>query len=293
MVTFDPLKRPNGMDDKHIATMALPLVNKAIVDRKDVRTPPFFSARITPNRYFVLVAANHVRGFMYETYLEAIANAVQRFGKATVAVHERWSKSLVRDVLTWLTQDKIWAEIEANYPGLKLAQAPGWLLPHQKREGRGNSTMLLALLGKVEIGHFGNRRLWIGNQCCKVGIYYEFAGYIQCPRWMAFGHPRELYKDGPRCPVCAGKHLTSSHMCQKKGCHPGPTCSHAPIECANCGDNHKTIDRSCKARAKAYLSYRQRRGIINPMADETATDDRQSVPKPQLIPPAELLTSVY
>jgi hypothetical protein len=58
---------------------------------------------------------------MYENYLEVIVNAVQRFGNATAAVHEKWSKFLVRDVSTWLTQDKIRAEIETKYPGLKLA----------------------------------------------------------------------------------------------------------------------------------------------------------------------------
>jgi hypothetical protein len=61
VVTFDPLKRPEGMDDKHVASMALQLVNKAIVNRKDVRTPPLFSARITPKSNLILVAADHVQ----------------------------------------------------------------------------------------------------------------------------------------------------------------------------------------------------------------------------------------
>jgi hypothetical protein len=88
---------------------------------------------------------------MYENYLDVIANAVERFAKATATVHEKWSKFLVRDVPTWLTQEAIREEIETKYPGLKLAQARGWLLPQERREGRGNLTMLLALMGKVEI----------------------------------------------------------------------------------------------------------------------------------------------
>jgi hypothetical protein len=148
-------------------------------------------------------------------------------------------------------------------------------------------------MGKVEIGQFGNRRLWIGNQSCKVDSYYEFAEYTQCPRCMGFGHPKELCKATPRCAVCAGKHLTRSHVCQKEGCRQGPVCSHAPIECANSGSSHKATNRGCNARAKAYLTYRQRRGITEPMADEAAADDRQSVPQPHYIPPAELLISDY
>jgi hypothetical protein len=164
VVTFDPLKWPEGMDDKHIASMALQLVNRAIVDCKDVRTPPFFSAPITPNNNLILVAADHVQGFMYESYLDVIANAVERFGKATATVDEKWFKFLVMDVHTWLTQEAIREEIETKYPGLKLAQAPGWLLSQERRVGRGNSTMLLPFMGKVEIGQFGNRRLCISKK---------------------------------------------------------------------------------------------------------------------------------
>jgi hypothetical protein len=86
------------MSNKAIATMALQLVNKAIVDRKDVRTPPFLSARITPNNNLVLVAADHIKVIMYENYLGVIADTLQRFGKATATLHEKWSKFLVRDV---------------------------------------------------------------------------------------------------------------------------------------------------------------------------------------------------
>jgi hypothetical protein len=264
------------MSDNAIATMALQLVNKAIVDHKDVRTPPFFSARITPNNNLVLVAPDHIKVIMYENYLGVIADALQRFGKATATLHEKWSKFLVRDVPAWMTHEAIREDIESKYPGLRLAQAPGWLVPRERREGRASATILLCLLGEVAIEQFGNRRLWIGNQSCKVDIYYEFAEYTQCPRCMGFGHPKQKCKETPRCAVCAGKHLTNDHKCQKEGCRQGPTCSHPPIECANCGANHKATDRGCTARAKAYLAYRQRRGITEPMADEAATnEDRQ------------------
>jgi hypothetical protein len=131
VVAFDTLKRPEGMDDKHIGLMALRLVNQAIIG-KDVRTPPFFSARITPNDNIVLVAADNVKGILYESYLGLIATAVQRFGTGTATLHEKWSKFLVRDVPTWLTQEEIREEIETKYPSLKLAQTPGWLLPQER-----------------------------------------------------------------------------------------------------------------------------------------------------------------
>jgi hypothetical protein len=148
VVAFDPLKKPENMRDQAIATMALQLVNKAIVDHKDVRTPPFFSARFTPNNNLVLVAADHVQVIIYENYLGVIADALQRFGKATATQHEKWSKFFVRDVPAWMSGEDIRADIKSKYPGLKLAQAPGWLVPRERREGRPNATILLALLGE-------------------------------------------------------------------------------------------------------------------------------------------------
>jgi hypothetical protein len=81
VVTFDPLKRPENMSDKAIADMALQLVNKDIVDRKDVRTPLFFSACITPHNNLILVAADHIKVIMYENYLGVIANALHASAK--------------------------------------------------------------------------------------------------------------------------------------------------------------------------------------------------------------------
>jgi hypothetical protein len=122
VVVFGPLKKPENMSDKAIAIMALQLVNKDIVDRKDVRTPPFFSTRVTPNNNIVLVAADDIQVMVYENYLGVIANALQRFGKATATLHEKWSKFLVRDVPAWMSYADIRADIESKYPGLKLAQ---------------------------------------------------------------------------------------------------------------------------------------------------------------------------
>jgi hypothetical protein len=251
VVAFDPLKTPDDMRDKAITDMALRLVNKDIVDRKDVRTPPFLSARITPNHNLLLVAADHIKVIMYESYLGIIANALQRFGKAMATLHKEWSKFLVRDMPTGMSDEDIRADFDSKYSGLKLDQAPEWLVPREKRERRAYATILLALLGVVEIEQFGNRRLWIGNQSFKVDMYYEFSEYTQCPRCMGFGHPKQMCKVTSRYAVCAGKDLTSDHKCQKEGCRQGPTCSHSPIEWANCGTNHKATDRGCIARAKA------------------------------------------
>jgi hypothetical protein len=76
-----------------------------------------------------------------------------------------------------MSQEKICEDIESKYPCHTLAQAPGWLVPHEKRERRAHATILLALLGEVEIAQFENRRLCISNQSCKIDIYYKLAEY--------------------------------------------------------------------------------------------------------------------
>jgi hypothetical protein len=94
------------------------------------------------------VAADHIQVIMYESYLGVIANALQRFGKTTATLHEKWSKFLVRDVPAWMSHEDIHADIESKYPDLKLAQAPGWLVLRERQEGRANATILLALRGE-------------------------------------------------------------------------------------------------------------------------------------------------
>jgi hypothetical protein len=172
-------------------------------------------------------------------------------------------------VPVWLELEGIREDIERKYPGIRLAQSSGWLVPASRREGVPESTVLIALMGQVPLSRLGNR-IAIGSRYCKVEQYFEFTDYTQCTRCQAYGHVAErCKKPHARCAVCAENHVTKDHPCQESGCRRGPACMHK-IKCANCGAPHKARDRLCPHRHNAYRAYHKRRGYLDAEATTAA-----------------------
>jgi hypothetical protein len=218
IVEFEELKRPQGVDDRHLADLALRDVNRAMLNHQDVKQFPFHLARVTASSNIVLTAAGNVRGVVYTDYVNVIAEALKTYGNCTAKVHEKWSKFLVRGVPVWMELEGIREDIERKYPGIRLAQSPGWLVPASRREGIPESTVLIALMGQVSLSRLGNR-IAIGSRYCKVEQYFEFTDYTQCTRCQKYGHVAERCKSPhPRCAVCAENHVTKDHPCQESGC---------------------------------------------------------------------------
>jgi hypothetical protein len=270
IVTFDELKRPTGIDDRHLADLALRDVNRAILDYQNVKQFPFHLARVTANSNIVLTAAGNVRGVVYTDYVNVIADALKPYGTCTAKVHEKWTKFLVRGVSAWLDPQGIRQDIERMYPGIRLAQTPGWLIPAARREGVAEATLVLALLGHVPLSRLG-KRIAIGGKNCTIEQYFGYTDYTQCTRCQGYGHVAERCKSPhPRCAVCAANHVTKDHPCQIPGCRKGPACLHPPIKCANCEAPHKARDRLCPHRHNAYRTYHKRRGLSDAEATSAA-----------------------
>jgi hypothetical protein len=270
IVTFDELKRPTRIDDRHLADLALRDVNRAILDYQNVKQFPFHLARVTANSNIVLTAAGNVRGVVYTDYVNVIANALKPYGTCTAKVHEKWTKFLVRGVSAWLDPQGIRQDIERMYPGIRLAQTPGWLIPAARREGVAETTLVIALLGHVPLSRLG-KRIAIGGKNCTIEQYFGYTDYTQCTRCQSYGHVAERCKSPhPRCAVCAANHVTKDHPCQIPGCRKGPACLHPPIKCANCEAPHKARDRLCPHRHNAYRAYHKRRGLSDAEATSAA-----------------------
>jgi hypothetical protein len=260
LVTFDELKNPEGVNDRHLADLALRAVNCAILNHQDVKQFPFHLARVTGSRNIALTAAGNVRGVVYSDYVNIIAEALKDYGTCTAKVHEKWSKFLVRGVPAWTEMEGIREDIEWKYPGIRLAQSPGLFVPSARREGVAEATVIIALLGQVPLSRLG-KRIAIGSQYCTVEQYYEYTDYTQCTRCQKYGHVAERCKSPhPRCAVCAENHVTKDHPCQESGCRRGPACMHK-IKCENCSAPHKARDRLCPHRHNAYRAYHKHRGF--------------------------------
>jgi hypothetical protein len=240
-----------------------------MLNHQDVKQFPFHLARVTASSNIVLTAAGNVRGVVYTDYVNVIADALKTYGNCTAKVHEKWSKFLVRGVPVWMELEGIREDIERKYPGVRLAQSPGWLVPASRREGVPESTVLIALMGRVSLSSLGNR-IAIGSRYCKVEQYFEFTDYTQCTRCQTYGHVAErCKKPHARCAVCAKYHATKDHSCDRIGCRQGPACTHV-AKCANCDAPHKANNRLCPHRHNAYRAYHKRRGLSDAEATTAA-----------------------
>jgi hypothetical protein len=289
LVTFDELKNPEGVNDRHLADLALRDANRTILNHQDVKQFPFHLARVTGSRNIALTAAGNVRSVVYSDYVNVIAEALKGYGTCTAKVHEKWSKFLVRGVPAWTEMEGIRDDIERKYPGIRLAQSPGWLVPSVRRKGVAEATVVIALLGQVPLSRLG-KRIAIGSQYCTVEQYHEYTDYTQCTRCQKYGHIAERCKSPhPKCAGCADHHATKDYPCPESGYRRGPACMHK-LTCANCEAPHKARHRLCPYRHNAYRAYQKRRGLSDAEATTAAAqfvESDQWVPQPGTLPPAD------
>jgi len=100
------------------------------------------------------------------------------------------------------------------------------------------------------------RALFLFSKRLKVEKTTQANHYTQCLNCYRFGHahPRWTQKD-PTGPYCALHYTRSAHCCQNPTCPKGGDtkavsgcCPTSPPHCPNCGDDHDTFSRECKAR---------------------------------------------
>jgi hypothetical protein len=82
------------------ATFALDLVNKLIVDNKDILTPPFLQARFFLRDNLVLATGLNHNNLDHEAYFSLICEALKPIGYGSVCINEKWTKFLFHGVPT-------------------------------------------------------------------------------------------------------------------------------------------------------------------------------------------------
>jgi hypothetical protein len=240
-----------------LADVALHRINTAFVDNKDVLVPPFIRARVTTRGSIVFTTGYNNNNVIYEDYISIIMDALSYYGKCEkVEIGKRFSQFLLHGVPTHLSIPEISDSIKANYPQLIQGQTPRWLTPADRREYKANSTIVMTLTGNIKKTDIGRQNLIVGNRECQLDDYIAFGRSTQCRKCQAYGHPAALCRNDPRCAVCAEPHETREHPCTLPTCKKGPTCTHPPIRCANCGTPHKASDPSCPERIKLRTIYK-------------------------------------
>jgi hypothetical protein len=90
-----------------LARDALNMVNRALVDNKDVLSPPFLCSRFSRNNNLVFTVGYNHNNMYYDANLAIVCNALASISLATADINEQWSKIVVHGVPTYITMIEI------------------------------------------------------------------------------------------------------------------------------------------------------------------------------------------
>jgi hypothetical protein len=238
-------------DRVKFADFALNRFNHAIQHSADITLLPFILAWIKSNNRLVLMTNPATPATAYASYLPMLSGESKALQPTDPRINGRWSKFLVHNIPTNAKLPAVKAEIESTYPSLSLAQDPRWLVPEERRLNKTSSTLIVSLLGRIDLKRLGTTSLAICNRMCRINTYFSWTPASHCNHCQGYRHHTKLCKaDRPTCAVCAQYHATRDHRCPIPTCHAGGTCTHPPFKCAACGAAHKANDPLCPARVK-------------------------------------------
>jgi hypothetical protein len=186
--------------------------------------------------------------------LSATINAIK---PTDPQINRCWSKFLVHNVPTNANLPLIKAEIESMYPSLHLAQVPHWLVPEERRLNKTSSTLVVSLIGTIDLKHLGTTSLAICNRMCRINAYFSWTPASHCNHCQGYGHHTKLCKaDKPSCTVCAQQYAMRDHSYPISTCRAGGACIHPPFRCTTCSAAHKANDPLCPVRVKHLTDLR-------------------------------------
>jgi hypothetical protein len=186
------------------ATFVLQRFNHIINTRTDITLPPFILAQITSNNRLVLTTNPTTPATAYAPYLPMLSTEINALQPTDPRINGRWTKFLVYNVPTNAKLPNIKTEIETTYPSLRLAQDPHWLVPEERRLNKTSSTLVVSVIGAMDLKHLGTTSLAICNRTCRITTYFAWTPTSHCHHCQGYGHHTKLCKaDKPTCAMCA------------------------------------------------------------------------------------------
>jgi hypothetical protein len=244
---------------KDFSDRALRIFNSLIARSAEIDLPPFIFARTNSNNKLLLTTNYTTPAAAYKPYLQLLTNNMHRFEPTASKINTRWSKFLVHNIPTDAPPSVIKEQIELTYPTLRLVQTPRWLVPTDRRANKQASTLVIALLGAIDLKHLGTTTLTLCNRKCRITPYFWWTPDSHCCNCQGYGHHTKLCKaEKPTCAICAQQHSTKDHLCTIPTCRAGKSCTHPPLKCAACGASHKATDPLCPQRIRHLSGSRHK-----------------------------------
>jgi len=167
-------------EQQTIADTALQKANLALVDNKDILTPPFIRARVTIRGSIIFTTSNTQNNVVYEDYTTIIDDALSYNGECErVEIGKRFSQFLLHGVPTHLSISEISDSIATNYPQLVQGQTPWWLTTAEQCEHKTNSTIVMTLTGDIKKASIGHQNLIVCNRECQLDDYIAYGRSTQ------------------------------------------------------------------------------------------------------------------
>jgi hypothetical protein len=163
-----------------LADYALNRFNYTIGRSADITLPPFILARMNSNNKLVLTTNPTTPANAYAPYLPMLSTEIRALKPTDPRINGRWSKFLVHNVPTNANLSDVQAEIESTYPSLHFAQDPCWLVPTERRLDKTSSTLVLSLIGVIDLKRLGTTSLAICNRMCRINAYFSWTPASHC-----------------------------------------------------------------------------------------------------------------
>jgi hypothetical protein len=244
---------------KAFSDTALQRFNSLIVRSAEIDLPPFIFARTNSNDKLVLTTNHTTPAAAYKPYLQLFTNQLTPFAPTASEINTRWSKFLVHNIPTGALPSVIKEQIELTDPTLHLAQTPRWLVPTDRRANKQASTLVISLVGAIDLKRLGTTTLTLCNRKCRIAPYFSWTPDSHCRNCQGYGHHTKLCKaEKPTCAICAQQHSTKDHLCTIPTCRAGNSCTHPPLKCAACSAPHKATDPLCPERIRHLSGARHK-----------------------------------
>jgi hypothetical protein len=108
----------------------------------------------------------------YASYLPMLSAEINALQPTDPCINGHWIKFLVYNVPTNTKLPDIKTAIETTYPSLHLAQDPCWIIPEEHRLNISSSTLVISLIGAMDLKHLSTTSLTICNCIYHITEYF-------------------------------------------------------------------------------------------------------------------------
>jgi hypothetical protein len=108
----------------------------------------------------------------YASYLLMLSTEINALQLIDPHINRCWTKFLIHNIPTSAKLPDIKAKIETIYPSLHLAQDPCWRIPEECCLNKTSSTLVISLIGEIDLKYLGTISLAICNCICRITTYF-------------------------------------------------------------------------------------------------------------------------